>query len=588
MPTTKPDSPTPLRVKLTMAILSPIVFFALVEVVLAVSGVHVPRYEWNERNAPAYWVPAQLEGKPPGFVRAFPRLSVHFPEPQPNFVRDKPKNGFRLFTLGESTVHGMPLLIGSFTDWLRERLTAMMPNRLVEVINGGHRGWHAEQVVNFLEECLEHDPDVIYWMVGHNEYSPNNLLKLQEVVHHPFTGWLRRSAMKLRITQVMRYWIPSVAQPVAAPDQLSLQDRPCFGSELPLLKERFREHTARAIRLCKEAGVPLVMGTMQRNVRDFPPTGSAFSPDVLRAPERKKKFEDLYGEAYRLLEPNSDAAIAGPARTRRALTLLLEAEKIDARPAKLHFAKGRAHELMGQQDEARAAYLLSLELDSCPSRAQEWVQRTIRELAAQEGVVLVDFERIFDEAAPRLKLTGSELILDNVHPTFDGHEMMARKIIEAIEKQVGVPLDHSKDVPSKEVRDRIGITGYGQFMADRANNLHNAKLVVQSGVANELWTRTHRFLDDFVEKYPADYEARMMLGCLQAIAGEAARAKANMEMAIREDTAVRINFLRFQRAMLPFQRVFAAAGLDVAAWEASLTPRERESVEGRMDAVENQ
>src|SRR5262245_30120026 len=51
------------------------------------------------------------------------------------FPLEKPANGFRVFVLGESSVLGVPYPPEySFPGFLRQRLTAMLPQRRVEVI----------------------------------------------------------------------------------------------------------------------------------------------------------------------------------------------------------------------------------------------------------------------------------------------------------------------------------------------------------------------------------------------------------------------------------------------------------------------
>src|SRR5688572_18392362 len=146
--------------RLLVSVLAPATCLVLVETVLALSGVRVPRYD-GFGDPGRYWIPWQAEGQAAGFVRVRPRLFRHFPEQQPLFLADKPAHGYRVFVLGESSVKGDPYETGCFTDWLRLRLTAMLPDRAVEVVNAGNPGWHASDVRLLLQECLEHQPDLL-------------------------------------------------------------------------------------------------------------------------------------------------------------------------------------------------------------------------------------------------------------------------------------------------------------------------------------------------------------------------------------------------------------------------------------------
>jgi len=264
-------------IRIGLIVAAPLAFLLLLEGGLAVAGVHVPRYTGFQDQG-AYWVPCQVKGRPAGYDRVFPRNYRKFPEPLPLFVRDKPANGWRVFVLGESSVKGLPYETGCFTDWLRLRATAMLPGRRVEVVNAGNVGWHATDIRNLAQECLEHEPDLLVWMVGHNEFTPHNVLTLRREVEHPVQHALRCAVSRLRTAQWLSRYLPALRPPREAVfDHLQSDERPCYGPELALLKQRFREATAGVVADAQAAGVPIVLCTMVRNLRDSPPSYSAFS-----------------------------------------------------------------------------------------------------------------------------------------------------------------------------------------------------------------------------------------------------------------------------------------------------------------------
>ncbi|HKD99763.1 MAG TPA: SGNH/GDSL hydrolase family protein, partial [Planctomycetota bacterium] len=401
-------------------------FLALVEVALAVAGVAPPpRYPPNGTRAGLFdeirfWVPVAPAGAAPGFARAFPALALEpDPNPRPAFVRDKPPNGFRTFVLGESTVAGYPLG-KSFVDWVDVRLRAMLPDRSVEVVNAGNGGWYSAEVAALLHESLDHRPDLLVWAVGHNEVHPANLKNLREERDSSFAAIVKRIAWRLRTTRALARLIPRDARPAAADAaDRSIGERPCYGDDLPALQARFRATVEDVVAAARARGVPIVLCTMPRNVRTYAPAASVFSPAVRDDGALRAQWEAAYSDGWAHLQGEASAAGA-----RIALEELRRAAQIDNTPARLHFALGRAHELVGEMADARREFVAALDRDACPNRAQSWTEQATRDVARERNVPLLDIRALFDAAGAH-GLTGAELLVDNVHPTFEGHERIA-------------------------------------------------------------------------------------------------------------------------------------------------------------------
>jgi tetratricopeptide (TPR) repeat protein len=545
-----------LRAKIALAALAPVAFVALCEGILWAFGIG---------GAAPYWVPREN-----GYIRSLPRPYKLHPEPVPLFLREKPPRGWRLFVLGESTVEGNPFEIGSFTDWLRLRLRAMLPDRDVEVVNAGNIGWHAAEVRALLRECLEHRPDLLVWMAGHNEFFPHNLVHLREEVESPLGTKAWRALLGLRLSRVLGRWVPALApRRVELFDRPVTGDAPVYGPELGLLKERYREAVAGAVSDARRAGVPIVLCTMPRNAREIPPFASAFSAELRGDPGARARWDSLLGEGVAHLDAKDPA---------RALEKLGEARRIDATPAKLHFALGRAHEQAGDRERARAAFLEALERDSFPIRAQAWVQDTIRAVAARTRAPLADLERVFDEAGA-LGLAGFELLIDNVHPNLAGHERIAEELLATFEREGCVSLQRSRDVDSARGRDELGITEYQGVLSRRAECLANVRLVIESEAVGELWKRTHEAAEQVLALNPEDWEVLGGLGLLESLNGERERARTRIDAAMANALAVRVGYLVHHKTQPPYRRALDAAGVNMAAVERGLTPEQRVAME---------
>jgi hypothetical protein len=88
-----------------------------------------------------------------------------------SFAADKPKNEFRVFCLGGSTVQGRPYSIETaFGAWLELTLKAAQPNRPIRVVNCGGISYASYRLVPVLREVLGYQPDLIILYTGHNEF----------------------------------------------------------------------------------------------------------------------------------------------------------------------------------------------------------------------------------------------------------------------------------------------------------------------------------------------------------------------------------------------------------------------------------
>lgn len=550
----------------------PLALLAAAEVGMRAAGVRVPRYAGLARGCD-YWVPVSAPGKPDGYVRAFPRSYRFHPEPIPLFLREKPAAGFRVFAIGESSVFGWPYDVGGFTDWMRARLRGMLPGRVVEVVNGGNPGWPAFDTRTLLRESLEHRPDLVLWMAGDSEFVPQNIQRLREEVTSPAAARLRRELYESRVLRLLSALSPTLGDPRLFLDETSARDEvPCYGPELDLLKRRYREILAGAVADARAAGVPILLCTLPRNAREKPPLGSFFSEALREDRTLHDRWDRLYADGLDRLDAR---------RPDEALARFEEARALDADPAKLHFAMGRAHEAAGRPAEARAAFLRAVELDACPMRAPQWIDDAIRAVAAESGTPVVDLRAAFDRAG-KDGLAGYEWLIDNVHPNLEGHEKIADELLLAMERELRVPLERSRDPSRARVRAEIGLDRYDAYLQARSACTGSLEAALLSGAPDDRWRRARAAGETALASVAEDWEVVGSLGLLESIGGDAASARARIERAMHSDAFVRTSFLA-RRAVAPhWRRAFDAARVDVAAIEASLSEVERLVVDNRV------
>src|SRR5574341_12014 len=84
------------------------------------------------------------------------------------FAYHKPKNGYRIFCLGESTTASFPYELNArFHRLLHDRLITLFPDKTIEVINVGLSAVNSFTVREFAEELVDYEPDLFLLYLGH-------------------------------------------------------------------------------------------------------------------------------------------------------------------------------------------------------------------------------------------------------------------------------------------------------------------------------------------------------------------------------------------------------------------------------------
>jgi tetratricopeptide (TPR) repeat protein len=350
-----------------------------------------------------------------------------------SFASEKPKDEFRIFCLGGSTVQGRPYSIEtSFTTWLELSLQAADPSRRWQVVNCGGVSYASYRLVPILEEVLGYKPDMILVYTGQNEFLEDRTYG--HVKRTPAAlARLHGLFSRLRTYRLARreYARLMGRSPETAPQ------RPVLKAEVDAmldyrggLREYHRddewrrdviEHYAynmrRMVGLCEEAGVPMILMNPACNLRGTPPFKSEHR-DGLSA-ELLEQWESLWSAA----REHYGSGFA------QAIELLRQAEAIDGEYAGLHFELAKCYDARGMVYEARAEYLRAKELDVCPLRILEPMQQAVLAIAAETGTPLVDVERLFEKLSPR-GIPGDKWLVDHVHPEIEGHQRIAEALTD--------------------------------------------------------------------------------------------------------------------------------------------------------------
>ncbi len=363
---------------------------------------------------------------------------------QQSFPAAKPANVFRVFCLGGSTVQGRPYSVETaFSTWLELSLNAAGAGTDYEIVNCGGISYASYRLVPIMREILGHEPDLVIIYMGHNEFLedrtyakirkiPDVLIRLHDILLN-----LRSYALAYRYVSQRRHTNGHRAGPKTIMSEevktmLDLEQGLAAYSSDPAWRqgviEHFRRNLETMIGLARRAGVPLIIVNPASNVRDCPPFKSQSRSGL---PEE---------QVERVATLRRKAEKVGWSDTYGKLRLLEEAAAIDDRHAGLAYAIGKCYARLGRMDEAKRWLVQAKDLDVCPLRILESMHNIIRELCDEYRVPLVDIKAMM-EVESEGGIVGNNWLVDHVHPTIDGHQLIAGALFRRMEQMEFVSVD---------------------------------------------------------------------------------------------------------------------------------------------------
>lgn len=345
----------------------------------------------------------------------------------------KPRNGFRVIVLGESSVFGSPYGPShAFPAFLQRRLAAALPDRRVEVVNAGIPAASSWLIRWVAEEIADYKPDVVILYAGHNEF-------LNRYIEEP-ARWIVLVA-KLRVLQLAVWASNEISRllfgaeyeraAISRSQPLLVRDR-VDGSSV--LDDRERERVTQTFlhnldamaELVGRAGAMFVVATVGQNFRGWEPGTSRHRDDLTPRDLERWQRRTARGDALRAY---------GHCRT--ALRAYRSAARIDDQPASLHFAMARCLDDLGESRAAAEAYRRASDLDGVPLGVPTSFNRALLDEATRLGVPSIDVARELDTvSAP--DAPGDDLFVDFIHPSLLGHERIGQIVAGALRDR-GLP-----------------------------------------------------------------------------------------------------------------------------------------------------
>jgi tetratricopeptide (TPR) repeat protein len=354
-----------------------------------------------------------------------------------HFAAVKAPNEFRIFCLGGSTVLGHPFSMEtSFTTWLELSLRAADPSRLWRVVNCGGISYATYREALVVKEVLGYKPDLIILCTGHNEFLEDRAYarrkSIPALVRLPLELASRLRTFTLLGSICARGFGNA---PSRAPDS-----RPVLPDEVEAVLDyeggltsyhrndtwrqgvidHFRFNLRRMVDMAHAAGVPVILMNPVSNLTT-PPFKSehraGMSADELRL------FDALWDEARKSYGRNLPDAIAS----------LKQAIGLDDQHAGIHYTLAQCYQDLGRLDEARAEFLAAKDLDICPLRILGPMNQATLDIARATGTPVIDLVAFFGSKS-RGGITGYNWVVDHVHPSIIGHQMIAGLLSDEMER----------------------------------------------------------------------------------------------------------------------------------------------------------
>jgi lysophospholipase L1-like esterase len=367
------------------------------------------------------------------------RLDLFHPD---SFAVQKDPREFRIFCLGGSTVQGSPYTIEtSFTTWLELSLQVADPSRRWEVINCGGLSYASYRLVPILQEVLTYQADLIIVYVGQNEFledrsyahvkaTPRCLawahtwLARLRTYNLTRSAWMRLWAMRPGARGVAvrssRTFMPAEVDAwLDNPGGLDAYHRDDAWRHAAI--EHYQYNLQRMVDLARRARVPIVLCNPVTNLKDCPPFKIEARADLTSADRRR--FEELWNRARTLKDSQATERIE----------CLRQALAIDDRHAGAHFLLGHSLLSAGYVAEAKQAFVRAKDEDICPLRILEPMYPVLANVARTNGVPLVDVRALIESRTPD-GIPGNEWLMDHVHPTISGHQLIAAALIAELER----------------------------------------------------------------------------------------------------------------------------------------------------------
>ena len=305
------------------------------------------------------------------------------------FRKAKSNKTFRIVVQGASTTAGFPYAHGaSFPRLLEQKLQFHYPDLDLEVINTSMAAVNSFTLLDFSEEIIEQQPDLIILYAGHNEYY--GALGVGSSQSFAGSAGLTNFYLKLKKIRTMRLLknlMASIRSSAVPEDRETLMGKMVkntsieHGSDVYQAGiDQYKSNISALLAKYNNSDVPVFICTLFSNLKDFEP------------------FESSEGEV---------------------------------KSAEFSFLEGKRELGLGNLEKAKENFERAKDYDLLKFRAPTELENIIPELAQEFGAKLIDTRRGF-EVNSEDQIVGNNLLLEHVHPNLNGQRLFSDLVFESV------------------------------------------------------------------------------------------------------------------------------------------------------------
>jgi tetratricopeptide (TPR) repeat protein len=425
----KPKKSTLLTVRLSTALLSPVLFLLLLELVLWLFGYGLPK---------GFFVPWIYNGK-----------TIHLPNqnycehfvpkelsraPESSVLYPKDSSTIRIFVLGGSAANGDPEPAYGFCRQLEILLNEHSDRISFEVINAAVTSMNSFVACRIAQDCAMHQPDLFIVYMGNNEVVgpfgpptlPGAFYKSRGFINNSITA-----QKDLRLGQLVKNCAATLRSTGREPRRWEgmeafLENKiPQGDMKLKYCYHHFQANIRDVVATANHSGAKTLLCTVPTNITSCAPFASQHIRGLTQA--QTAEWDRLF-QAGRALEQAGDI--------QAALIEYEKAQAIDDAYADLAFCMGKCLLAVDKLQEAKAIFIKARDLDTLRFRADSTINQIIRQEAsslAGQGAELLDMEAFLEQNNQGRPLDDFFLV-DHVHLNVHGNFQIAWAAMQAIRK----------------------------------------------------------------------------------------------------------------------------------------------------------
>ena len=356
---------------------------------------------------------------------------------QEHLSLQKPKDEYRIFAYGESTMHGSQYgPISNPARWLAVYLKDFLPGRNIRVVNFARIGHGSDFTYETFRDTLPYKPDMAIFYLGHNDFLHGNQkyqldaekkewsYRIRDLIRRSYListvyRWVIQKRMEFKSDKsddrIEFSVIETPPSGIGAENSISPKD-PRYSENIQF----FRANLSQILDLGAKRGLPMLFYKPVANLKDFAPFCSLHLKDLSQ--EDLSLWERFFHEGkIEEVQGNVD----------EALGFYEKAYALDSTYADLSFRLAQIYFKRGELGKAKKLFEEARDNDTIQYRANKDILAVFDEFQKTRDLQLIDTEKVLLPELPG-GILGEPLVEDNVHFSIRGHALTGRAAAQAI------------------------------------------------------------------------------------------------------------------------------------------------------------